>query len=136
MALFRSDVINKEFIEKVLRKNEVNLFYMHILIFILIFESFVQGTNRVNVNTLTVQGSQSKGSLLEERLDIQVNAQIKSRSKDYDWMAKVLRSEAGPANYSRFQGINKIINFIFICTIISLFRKKRFVLDKMTQRNT
>ena len=110
MALFRSDVINKEFIEKVLRKNEVNLSYMHILIFFLlqssqvIFESFVQGTNRVNVNTLTVQGSQSKGSLLEERLDIQVNAQIKSRSKDYDWMAKVLRSEAGPANYSRFQG--------------------------------
>ena len=108
MALFRSDVINKEFIEKVLRKNEVNLFYMHILIFILIFESFVQGTNRVNVNTLTVQGSQSKGSLLEERLDIQVNAQIKSRSKDYDWMAKVLRSEAGPANYARFQGKSKL----------------------------
>ena len=35
MALFRSDVINKEFIEKVLRKNEVNLFYMRILIFFL-----------------------------------------------------------------------------------------------------
>ena len=39
MALFRSDVINKEFIEKVLRKNEVNLSYMHILIFFLLQSS-------------------------------------------------------------------------------------------------
>ena len=31
MALFRSDVINKEFIEKVLRKNEVkNIYYFEI----------------------------------------------------------------------------------------------------------
>ena len=45
---------------------------------------------------------------LEERLDVQVNAYIKSRSKVYDWTAKVLRSEAGPANYARFQGWSKM----------------------------
>ena len=61
---------------------------------------------------MTVQSSQAKGSLLEERLDILVNANIKNRAKDYDWMAKVLRSEAGPANYARFQGyLETEVNF-------------------------
>lgn len=49
---------------------------------------------------------------MEERLDILVNASIKNRAKDYDWMAKVLRSEAGPANYARFQGyLETEVNF-------------------------
>ena len=49
---------------------------------------------------------------MEERLDILVNANIKNRAKDYDWMAKVLRSEAGPANYARFQGyLETEVNF-------------------------
>ena len=64
------------------------------------------------MSALTVQSSQAKGSLLEERLDILVNANIKNRAKDHDWMAKVLRSEAGPANYARFQGyLETEVNF-------------------------
>ena len=55
------------------------------------------------LSSLTVKNADSKASLLEERLNIQVNAFIRGRSKDYDWIAKVLRSESGPANYARFQ---------------------------------
>ena len=47
----------------------------------------------------------SKGSLLEERVRVQIAAQVKNRTKNYDWTAKVLRSESGPANYARFQGL-------------------------------
>jgi hypothetical protein len=64
-----------------------------------------QGTKRVQVTTITVGSCEARASLLEERVNVQVNAAIKGRSKDYDWVAKVLRSEAGPANYARFQGL-------------------------------
>ena len=41
--------------------------------------------------------------MLEERLIIYVEAVVKGRNKGYGWLAKVLRPEAGPANYARFQ---------------------------------
>jgi hypothetical protein len=41
--------------------------------------------------------------LLEERLTVWVEATVKGRTKEYEWLAKVLRPEAGPANYARFQ---------------------------------
>ena len=44
-----------------------------------------------------------RGSLLEERLIVYVEAVVKGREKGYGWLAKVLRPEAGPANYARFQ---------------------------------
>ena len=49
-----------------------------------------------------------KASLLEERLNVQVGATIKGRERKYDWVAKVLRAEAGPANYARFQARTNI----------------------------
>ena len=74
--------------------------------------SFFQGTNRVTLNSLAVSACETKAALLEERLNVQVNALIRGRSKDYDWIAKVLRSESGPANYARFQGLLETeINF-------------------------
>ena len=73
---------------------------------------FFQGTNRVTLNSLAISACESKAALLEERLNVQVNALIRGRSKDYDWIAKVLRSESGPANYARFQGLLETeINF-------------------------
>jgi hypothetical protein len=44
-----------------------------------------------------------RGSLLEERLIIYAEAVVKGRTKGFGWLAKVLRPEAGPANYARFQ---------------------------------
>ena len=74
--------------------------------------SFFQGTNRVTLNSLAISACETKAALLEERLNVQVNALIRGRSKDYDWIAKVLRSESGPANYARFQGLLETeINF-------------------------
>ena len=71
-----------------------------------------QGTNRVTLNSLAISACETKAALLEERLNVQVNALIRGRSKDYDWIAKVLRSESGPANYARFQGLLETeINF-------------------------
>ena len=64
------------------------------------------------MNSLGISACESKAALLEERLNVQVNALIRGRSKDYDWIAKVLRSESGPANYARFQGLLETeINF-------------------------
>ena len=59
----------------------------------------------MTVTVITTGPCEAKGSLLEERLRIQVSAQIKGRPKNYDWTAKVLRAESGPANYARFQGL-------------------------------
>ena len=59
----------------------------------------------MTVTVITTGPCEAKGSLLEERLRIQVSAQIKGRPKNYDWTAKVLRAETGPANYARFQGL-------------------------------
>ena len=74
--------------------------------------SFFQGTNRVTLNSLAISACETKAALLEERLNVQVNALIRGRSKTYDWIAKVLRSESGPANYARFQGLLETeINF-------------------------
>ena len=64
------------------------------------------------MNSLAISACETKAALLEERLNVQVNALIRGRSKDYDWIAKVLRSESGPANYARFQGLLETeINF-------------------------
>ncbi len=54
---------------------------------------------------MTIGPCHSRAALLEERLNVQINAFIRGRSKDYDWIAKVLRPESGPANYARFQGL-------------------------------
>jgi len=40
---------------------------------------------------LEVGSCDQKGSLLEERLAIGVEAVVKGRSKQYEWVAKVLR---------------------------------------------
>ena len=32
-----------------------------------------------------------------------MEANVKGRTKEFSWLAKVLRAEAGPANYARFQ---------------------------------
>ncbi len=64
-----------------------------------------KGSNRIVVNELTASTSEIKASLLEERLDVNVGATVKGRERKYDWIAKVLRAEAGPANYARFQGL-------------------------------
>lgn len=85
MALLRSDVLNRELIENILRKKE--------------------GTNRILVSALTVGHSELRGSLLEERLKVEVVASVKGKKNTYNWLAKVLRSEKGPANYARFQGL-------------------------------
>ena len=57
------------------------------------------------VSSITVGSCEAKASLLEERLSVQVNAVVRNRPTDYDWVAKVLRPEAGPGNYARFQGL-------------------------------
>ena len=38
-----------------------------------------------------------------------VEANVKGRTKEFSWLAKVLRAEAGPANYARFQ-VTKILH--------------------------
>ena len=48
-------------------------------------------------------GIGSRASLLEERFFVTVTARVKSSEKEYAWIAKVLRAEAEPANYARFQ---------------------------------
>ena len=61
---------------------------------------------------MTISACESRAALLEERLNVQVTAFIRGRSKNYDWIAKVLRSESVPANYARFQGLLETeINF-------------------------
>jgi hypothetical protein len=55
-----------------------------------------------------VSGGGGRASLLEERFAVKVTAKIKSAEKEYSWIAKVLRAEAGPSNYARFQ-VSKII---------------------------
>ena len=42
---------------------------------------------------------------MEERLSVGAEAVVKGKTKEYQWIAKVLRPEAGPANYARFQVI-------------------------------
>ena len=43
------------------------------------------------------------GSLLHEQISVKVSATIKGKNKDYDWIAKIHRSEHESANYARFQ---------------------------------
>ena len=43
------------------------------------------------------------GSLLHEQIRVSVSAVIKGKTKEYDWVAKIHRSEHESANYARFQ---------------------------------
>ncbi len=71
----------------------------------------MQGTRRVSVLSISLSkesgngdgGIVSRASLLEERFFVTVTARVKSAEKEYSWIAKVLRAEAAPANYARFQ---------------------------------
>jgi len=96
MAFLRSDVINRDLIENVLQKTE--------------------GTKRVSVSAITVGPSQDlhAGSLLHEQIRVIVSAVVKGKEKEYDWIAKIHRSENESANYARFQGLLETeVNFYF-----------------------
>ena len=43
------------------------------------------------------------GSLLHEQISVKVSAIVKGKQKEYDWIAKIHRSEHESANYARFQ---------------------------------
>ena len=43
------------------------------------------------------------GSLLHEQISVSISATVKGKQKEYDWIAKIHRSEHESANYARFQ---------------------------------
>ena len=86
MAFLRSDVLNKDLVEKVLKRKE--------------------GTNRVQVLSLTIGNDEQaafKPTLLEDRLTVQVSAKVKGYERSYLWTAKIPKIADSPRNYSRFQ---------------------------------
>ena len=66
---------------------------------------FIQGTKRVSVSAITVGPSQDihSGSLLHDQIRVIVSAVVKGKEREYDWIAKIHRSENESANYARFQ---------------------------------
>ena len=59
----------------------------------------------MSVSAITVGPSQDlhSGSLLHEQIHVIVSAVVKGRQREYDWIAKIHRSENESANYARFQ---------------------------------
>ena len=65
------------------------------------------------------------GSLLHEQIRVGVSAQVKGKQKDYDWIAKIHRSQHETSNYARFQVFNKRK------TKTLLFDRKKLELSKV-----
>ena len=64
----------------------------------------------MSVSAITVGTSQDlhSGSLLHEQIHVIVSAVVKGRQREYDWIAKIHRSENESANYARFQVSNSL----------------------------
>ena len=63
----------------------------------------------MSVSSITVgpDNNLHAGSLLHEQIRVGVSAQVKGKQKDYDWIAKIHRSQHETSNYARFQVFNK-----------------------------
>ena len=70
----------------------------------------------MSVSAITVGPSQDlhSGSLLHEQIHVIVSAVVKGRQREYDWIAKIHRSENESANYARFQ--------VFIAFLVRYFK--------------
>ena len=113
MALLRSDIVNKDLIEKVIKQKE--------------------GTSRVSLSSITVNtnsNNEIRTSLLIENLGICAAAKVKGDEKEYHWFAKVIQSDINtePRNHEL---IKREINFYdeLIPKIYSLINPTLLKLD-------
>ena len=99
----------------------------------IVYIFYLQGTRRVSVSSITVGSGIDlhAGSLLHEQIRVKVSAVIKGKQKEYDWIAKIHRSEHESSNYARFQ-VDYMMN---IQILITVFHLKIFMCSTILKQN-